>query len=101
MTGLLGSAFALTACSSAVSPTKMNQVKPGMKADQVEAVLGRPAHIDQSETTDQTITGEVDHYPAPNGEGRVTFINHTVFKAEFIPAIYHGPTTVGNSEGKS
>jgi hypothetical protein len=85
MTLLLGIAFALTACSSAVTPDKMALIKPAMKADQVEAILGRPASIEQSETADQTINGEVDHYPAPNGEGRVIFVNHSVFKAEFVP----------------
>jgi len=82
---LLGSTIALTACSSAVTPDKMAQIKPAMTAAQVEAILGRPSHIDQSETADQTLSGEVDHYPAPNGEGRVIFVNHAVFKAEFAP----------------
>jgi hypothetical protein len=81
----LGAALALTACSSAVTPGKMAQIKPAMKADQVEAILGRPAIIEQSETADQSLSGEVDHYPAPNGEGRVVFVNHAVFKAEFVP----------------
>jgi hypothetical protein len=82
---ILGAALALCACSSAVTPDKMAQIKPAMNAGQVEAILGRPASIEQSETADQTISGEVDHYPAPNGEGRVVFVNHAVFKAEFIP----------------
>ena len=81
----LGVVLALTACSSAVTPDKMAQIKPAMNASQVETILGRPASIEQSETADQTISGEVDHYPAPNGEGRVVFVNHAVFKAEFIP----------------
>jgi hypothetical protein len=75
----------LTACSSAVTPDKMAQIKPDMKSDQVEAILGRPAHIKQSETTDQTLNGEVDYYPASNGVGRVIYVNHAVFKAEFVP----------------
>ena len=50
-----------------------------------QAILGRAAKIEQSETADQTISGEVDHYPAANGEGRVIFVNHAVFKAEFLP----------------
>ena len=75
----------LTACSSAVTPGDMSQIKPGMTSGQVEALLGRPASIEQSETADQTLSGEVDHYPAPNGEGRVIFVNHAVFKAEFLP----------------
>lgn len=81
---ILGSALALTACSSAVTPDKIAQIKPAMNAAQVEALLGRPATIEQSETADQTLSGEVDHYPAPNGEGRVIFVNHAIFKAEFI-----------------
>jgi hypothetical protein len=81
---LLGTALALSACSSALSPEKMAQVKRGMTPAQVEAILGKPATIEQSESTDQTLSGEVDHYPAPNGEGRVVFINHTVFHAEFV-----------------
>lgn len=82
---LMGTALALSACSSAVTPEKMGQVKPGMTPDQAQALLGRPASIEQSETEDQTISGEVDHYPTPNGEGRVVIVNHTVFHAEFVP----------------
>ena len=82
---LMGTALALSACSSAVTPEKMAQIKPGMTPDQVQALLGRPASIEQSETEDQTISGEVDHYPAPNGEGRVVIVNHTVFHADFVP----------------
>jgi hypothetical protein len=82
---ILGSALALTACSSAVTPDKMAQIRPAMNQEQVEAILGRPASVEQSETADQTLSGEIDHYPAPNGEGRVIFVNHAVFKAEFSP----------------
>jgi hypothetical protein len=84
MTTLLGSVFLLSACSSAVTPDKISQIKPGMKSDQVEAILGRPNTIEQSEIPDQTLTGEVDHYSSPHGEGRVIYLNNTVFKAEFI-----------------
>ncbi len=80
---LLGIILALTACSSGVTPDKISQIKPAMKVDQVEALLGRPARIDQSETTG--LRGEAYHYPAANGEGRVVFLNDSVFKAEFIP----------------
>lgn len=82
---LMGTALALSACSSAVTPEKISQVKPGMTSDQVQALLGRPASIEQSQTDDQTISGEVDHYPASGGEGRVVIVNHTVFHAEFVP----------------
>ena len=84
---LMTLASALAACSSAVTPDKMARIKQGMKPDQVQAILGRPASIEQSETSDQTVSGEVDHYRAPNGEGRVVIVNHVVFKFEFLPAI--------------
>ncbi|HEV3271811.1 MAG TPA: outer membrane protein assembly factor BamE [Candidatus Methylacidiphilales bacterium] len=84
MTTLLGSACALAACTSSVTPDKIAQIKPAMSQDQVEAILGRPARIEQSQTADQTISGEVDHYPGWGGEGRVIFLNGTVFKAEFV-----------------
>ena len=82
---LMGTALALSACSSAVTPEKIGQVKPGMTPEQVQVLLGRPASIEQSQTDDQTISGEVDHYPASGGEGRVVIVNHTVFHAEFVP----------------
>jgi hypothetical protein len=83
MTALLGWTCLLTACTSAVTPDKMAQIKPAMKIEQVETLLGHPARIDQAETT--ALRGETYHYPTPNGEGRVVFLNDTVFKAEFIP----------------
>lgn len=82
---LAGTTLFLSACSSAVTRAKIAQVTPGMKAEQVERILGRPARIDQAETPDQTLSGEVDYYPAPNGEGRVVIVNHAVFKADFVP----------------
>ena len=80
---ILGSALALAACSSAVTPGKMAQIKPGMTTSQVETLLGRPTRIEQSETSG--LSGEVDFYSAPDGEGRVVFLNNAVFKAEFVP----------------
>lgn len=80
--GLVAS-FAISACSSAVTPQQMTQVTVGMKTAEVEKILGRPAHIDQSETTG--LRGEVYDYPGVNGEGRVIILNDTVFKAEFVP----------------
>jgi hypothetical protein len=79
----LGAALALTACSPAINAAKISQVKPGMKAAQVETILGRPAHIDQAETTG--LRGEVYDYPGTVGTGRVIFLNGAVFKAEFLP----------------
>jgi len=81
---LSATAFSLAACSSAVTPEKLAMIKPNMTPSQVEAILGRPTSIEQSESLDQLVNGEVDHYPAPNGEGRVVFVNKTVFKAEFV-----------------
>ncbi len=80
----LGGVLTLSACSSSVTAAKIGEIKPAMKADQVEAILGQPAHIDQAETTG--LRGEVYHYPGSNGsEGRVIFLNDAVFKAEFVP----------------
>ena len=81
---LVGTGLALSACSSGITPGQMAQIKPGMKAEQVQAILGQPASIQHAETTG--LTGDVYHYPAPNGEGRVVFLNDTVFKAEFVPS---------------
>jgi hypothetical protein len=80
---LLGLALALAACSSGATAEKMAQIKPAMKVEQVEAILGQPAHIDQAETTG--LRGEVYHYPGTNGEGRVIVLNDAVFKSEFVP----------------
>jgi hypothetical protein len=80
---LIFAAGALASCSSAVTPEKMAQVTVGMKTADVEKILGRPAHIDQSETTG--LRGEVYDYPGSNGEGRVIILNDLVFKAEFVP----------------
>ncbi len=82
---LMGTALAVSACSSAVTPDKLAQIKPGMTPEQTQALLGSPSSIEQSETDDKTINGEVDHYSASDGEGRVVFVNHTVFHAEFVP----------------
>ena len=65
------------------------QIKPGMKPGGVAPRLTR--RIEQSETT--ALTGEVDYYPAPNGEGRVVFLNNAVFKAE-RSANHEGSTSI-------
>jgi hypothetical protein len=83
---MLGSVLALTACGTCGFPeSNLAKIKPGMTSTQVEAILGRPASIEQSETPDQTVTGEVDHYPGSGGEGHVVYVNNVVFKAEFVP----------------
>ena len=83
MAAVPGGILLLSACSSGVTPQEISQIKPAMKADQVEAILGRPAHIDHAETPG--LTGEVYTYPGSQGEGRVIFLNDAVFKAEFVP----------------
>ena len=82
---LTGAALLLLTACSAVTPAKMARIHPAMKPAEVEAILGRPAYIvhSQSETTD--ISGEADYYPTPNGQGRVIFVNNSVFKADFVP----------------
>jgi len=89
---ILAGLLCVSACVIALvmlAPDKLTRIKPGMSADQVEAILGRPASIEQSQTGDQTLSGEVDHYPsrfpAEGGDCRVIFVNHTVFKTEFVP----------------
>jgi outer membrane protein assembly factor BamE (lipoprotein component of BamABCDE complex) len=74
-------ALALVACSSAVTQAKLNQISNGMKTDQVEALLGQPTRIDQSEITG--LTGQVYHYVSAQGDGRVVFINGAVFETAF------------------
>ena len=77
----LGSLW-LTACSSAVVSVAQGRVTTGMKPDQVEAILGRPTHIDESDTTG--VTGKVYLYVNNDGWARVIFVNDTVFKTEFV-----------------
>ena len=73
--------LALSACSSAVTPAKLQQVADGMKTDQVTELLGQPTRIDHAEITG--LTGEVYHYVSPKGDGRVVFINGAVFQTRF------------------
>ena len=80
-------AVALTACSTCGIENEMGLIKPGMKSDQVQAILGRPAKIDETQSADQTVAGEVYHYSTPSGEGRIVFVNGAVFKAEFLAEI--------------
>jgi outer membrane protein assembly factor BamE (lipoprotein component of BamABCDE complex) len=84
---LIPSILALAACTSAVTPAKLQQISDGMKSGQVEALLGRPTRIDQSEITG--LTGQVYHYVSGQGDGRVVFINDVVFQTNFVPAGAH------------
>jgi hypothetical protein len=76
----------LTACASCGLDSKLGLIKPGMKVDQVLALLGNPTRIDETQTEDQTLTGQVYHYATPAGEGRIVFVNGTVFSATILPA---------------
>jgi len=64
--------------------SKIEDNKPPLTQAQVEEMLGRPARIEQSQSADQTVTGEVYHYPYHDEDMKVVFVNHTVFKAEFV-----------------
>jgi len=81
---LLVAVLSLTACSN-VTPDKIAEIKPSMNVDQVEKILGQPARIEHAETTG--LQGDVYYFTASNGEGRVIFLNSTVFKAEFVPGV--------------
>ena len=74
-------ALALAACSSAVTPGKLQQVSNGMKTDQVTKLLGSPSRIEHSEITG--LTGDVYHYDSDQGDAMVVFINGAVFKTNF------------------
>jgi hypothetical protein len=60
---------------------KIHETKPPLTVAQVELLMGRPASIEQSESADQTITGEVYHYPTypSGGDFQVIFVNGVVF----------------------
>jgi hypothetical protein len=66
---------------------KINETKPPLSIAQVEQLMGQPASIEQSESADQTVTGEVYHYPAypPGADFKVVFVNGVVFRTA-IPA---------------
>jgi outer membrane protein assembly factor BamE (lipoprotein component of BamABCDE complex) len=77
----------LTACSSGVDSTALARVSDGMKIDQVEALLGQPTRIEESEVTGAT--GKVYDYLSSGGTARVVFINDVVFDTKFIPEGKH------------
>ena len=85
-TMVLGILAGLAVCIAVLAwamPDRFTRIKTGMNTDQVTAILGQPTSIEHAETTG--LQGDVYHYPAPHGEGRVVFLNSTVFKAEFVP----------------
>lgn len=65
---------------------EIGNARPAMQQADVEKLLGPPAHIDETASTDQAITGAVYHYPHDGGDMQVIFINGTVFKTQFSPA---------------
>ena len=81
---LAAACVVLTACATCGLESKMGLVKPGMKTDQVVALLGSPTRIDETQTADQTLTGEVYHYATPAGDGRIVFVNGIVFSANIL-----------------
>lgn len=72
----------LSACSSAVTPARLNKISTGMKTDEVVAQLGQPIRIDHAEITG--LAGDAYHYVSAQGDARVIFINGTVFGTQFI-----------------
>lgn len=76
-------ALALTACSSAVTPAKLQQIHPGMKPDEVTTLLGPPTRIEHAEITG--LTGDVYSYPARNGTAEIVLVNDAVFSAGLTP----------------
>jgi hypothetical protein len=75
--------LALAACSSAVTPSKLQQIHPGMKVDAVTALLGQPVRIEHAEITG--LTGDVYYYPARTGSAKVIFVDDAVFTTGFGP----------------
>ncbi len=83
---LCAAAAATTACSSGVSSTQLAQVGNGMKVAQVEALLGLPTRIEESEITDMSgiISGKVYYYSSERGDAQVVLVNDRVFSTAFV-----------------
>ena len=64
--------------------SKIQDSNPPLTQVAVENLMGQPVSIEHSQSPDQTITGEVYHYPYHGDDMKVVFINGTVFKAEFV-----------------
>jgi len=65
----------------------IHETKPPLTTDQVVQLMGQPANIEQSESADQTVNGEVYHYPTypPGGDFKVIFVNGVVFNTAIPP----------------
>jgi hypothetical protein len=74
----------LAACSSAVTPARLEKIDEGMKTDEVVALLGQPTRIDHAEITG--LTGDVYNYISRGGDAKVIFVNGSVFNTQFVPA---------------
>jgi hypothetical protein len=73
--------------STAVTRAKFLKIIDGdrvLTVSQVEALVGRPSRIEQSQTADQTVTGEVYYYSIHNGAMRIVFVNGMVLHGEFV-----------------
>jgi hypothetical protein len=59
---------------------KINETKPPLTIAQVEQLMGQPLRIEQSESADQTVSGQVYHYPSfpVGGDFQVIFVNGIV-----------------------
>jgi len=77
-------ALALTACATCGLDSKLGLIRPGMKINQVEALLGSPTRIDETQTANSTTPNEVYHYSTPAGDGRVVFVNGIVFSSTLL-----------------
>ena len=65
---------------------KIRDMNPAMTINQVETLLGRPASIEQSQTADQALSGEVYQYHIASGAMKIVFVNGVVFDADFVSA---------------
>ncbi len=60
---------------------KIHEAKPPLSVVQVEQLMGQPLRIEQSESADQTVSGQVYHYATypSGGDFQVIFVNGVVF----------------------
>ncbi|SDU14671.1 Outer membrane protein assembly factor BamE, lipoprotein component of the BamABCDE complex [Verrucomicrobium sp. GAS474] len=73
-------ALSLTACSSKLTNENLTKVKTGMSASEVEALLGKPASIETSETLG--IRATTYYYKAGGAEVKISFLNDGVMVKE-------------------
>ena len=56
--------------------------KTPLTVAQVEDLMGKPASIEESQSTDQTVSGMVYHYPGHGADFKIVFVNGVVFHSE-------------------